>query len=153
MNSSGDASEMLQKGEPMTKKLNLTHSALRAMLLLSLAASALAQSANGTIRGEVLDPSGALIPRAQITVSNTAGFTRTVKSGPTGTFMMPNLAPGIYSVSVDATGFTPSLQGGIQVASDKITRENIKLGISVNQVIEVFATVGGSRTGKPLNSL
>ena len=142
-----------RKAKPMTKKTNLLQSALLATLVLGMAASALAQSTNGTIRGAVLDPSGALIPRAQITVSNAAGFTRTIKSGLTGAFEMPNLAPGIYSMSIDATGFTPSLQGGIRVASDKVTRESIKLGISVNQVVEVFANVGGSRSGESMNSL
>jgi hypothetical protein len=137
----------------MTKKIQLLQSLLRATLVLSIAASALAQSTNGTIRGAALDPSGALIPRARVTVSNAVGFTRTIKSGPTGNFEMQNLAPGIYSISIDATGFTPSLQGGVQVARDKVTRENIKLGISVNQVIEVFANDAGSPSGQAMNSL
>jgi invasion protein IalB len=137
----------------MTKKIKLLQSILRATLVFSVAATSLAQSTKGTIRGAVLDPSGALISRAQVTVSNTSGFTRTIKSDPTGSFEMRNMAPGIYSISIDATGFTPSLQGGIQVASGKVTRENIKLGISVNQVIEVFANDGGSPSKQAMNSL
>jgi hypothetical protein len=107
--------------------------------MLGMASTALAQSTNGSIQGTVLDPSGALVPRAQITVSNAAGFSRTLKSDATGNFDLPRLAPGSYSVSINATGFTPALEGGIQVVGSKTTREQIKLGISVNQEIEVSA--------------
>jgi hypothetical protein len=132
----------------MTIKVNFLQSALRATLVLSMAAYSLAQSPNGTIRGTVLDPSGALVPRAQVTVSNAVGLTRRIKSGPAGSFEIPNLAPGIYSI-----GITPSLEGGVQVTRDKVTDERIKLGISVNQVVEVFANAGRSRKIQSLNTL
>jgi hypothetical protein len=60
-----------------------------------------------------------------------------------GTFSMPHLAAGTYSISIDAAGFTPTLQDGIHVVGDTVTRETIKLGISVNQFIEVFASDDG----------
>lgn len=122
------------------------HILLGATLMLGMTAAALAQSsnrgvqtANGSIRGEVLDPSGALIPQAEITITSANGFTRTLVSGPQGTFEVSNLAPGSYSVSIDAKDFTPALEGGIQVAGNKVVEENIKLGISVEQEIEVTA--------------
>jgi hypothetical protein len=137
----------------MTIKVNFLQSALRATLVLSTTAYSLAQSPNGTIRGTVLDPSGALVPRAQVTVSNAVGLTRRIKSGPAGSFEIPNLAPGIYSIGISANGFTPSLEGGVQVTRDKVTDERIKLGISVNQVVEVFANAGRSRKIQSLNTL
>ena len=88
----------------MTNKISILRLAVHAGFLLSLATTAFAQSNTGTIRGTVLDPSGALIPRAQVTVSNTTGFSRTMKSSPAGTFVIPHLAPGNYSISIDATG-------------------------------------------------
>jgi YbbR domain-containing protein len=123
----------------MTKKTSLIHFALGVSFLLGMTGTVLAQSTNGSIRGTVLDPSGALVPRAQVTVSNASGFSRTLKSDATGNFDVAHLAPGSYSVSIQANGFTPALEGGVQVAGDKITREKIKLGISVNQEIEVSA--------------
>jgi hypothetical protein len=129
----------------MTKKIPVLKLALSAGLLLSMATTAFGQSNTGTIRGAVLDPSGALIPQAQVTVSNTTVLSKTIKSGPSGTFVMPHLAPGSYSISIYATGFTPALEGGIYVAGGKVTRENIKLGISVEQVIEVLADDDGAR--------
>jgi hypothetical protein len=109
-----------------------------ATLTLALSASALAQSADGVLRGTVLDPSGALIPQAQITVSNADGFTRTLTSDPNGAFEVSHLAPGGYSISINANGFTPALDS-IQVEGNKVANEDIKLGISVLQEIEVDA--------------
>jgi len=123
----------------IAKKTSLLHLALGAAFLLGISSTVLAQSTGGTLRGTVLDPSGALVPRAQVTVSNATGFSRTIKSDATGNFALPHLAPGSYSVSINATGFTPALEGGIQVAGNKVTREDVKLGITVNQEIEVSA--------------
>jgi len=128
----------------MTMKTSSIHSALGLTLLLGMSATGLAQSTGGSIRGTVLDPSGALIPRAEVTVSNANGFSRTIKSGATGSFAVPHLAPGNYSVSIQAVGFTPALEGDVQVVSDKVTREDVRLGISVDQEIEVSANEDGS---------
>jgi len=125
----------------MTIKTLQNRILLAATLTLGMTATALAQSANGSIHGEVLDPSGALIPQAQITVTSTNGFSQTVESSSEGTFVVAHLAPGSYSVSIDAKGFTPALEGGIKVVGNTITNENIKLGISVEQEIEVTADV------------
>jgi hypothetical protein len=123
----------------MTKKTSLLHLALGAAFMLGMTSTVLAQSTAGSIQGTVLDPSGALVPRAQVTVSNAAGFSRTIQSDATGNFAVPHLAPGSYSVSINATGFTPALEGGIQVLGAKTTHEEIRLGISVTQEIEVSA--------------
>ena len=123
----------------MTKKNTVLQFAFGLPLMLSLAATVLAQTPNGTIRGTVLDPSGALVPGAQITITNETGLSRTIESGAAGAFEVPRLPPGSYSVSINASGFTPALEGGIQVVSDKVTEENIKLGISVDSEIDVTA--------------
>jgi hypothetical protein len=127
----------------MTKQTSLISIALGVTAMLGMTALGLAQSANGTpagtIRGTVLDPSGALIPQAQVTITNASGFSRTLKSGAMGAFVAPHLAPGSYSVSINAAGFTPALEGGVRVVGDKVTQENVKLGISVEQEIEVVA--------------
>ncbi len=123
----------------MTQKNTFAQLASGLALIVCMAAAGLAQSTNGTIRGTILDPSGALVPQAQITITNATGFSRTLKSGATGAFELPNLTPGSYSVSINAMGFTPALEGGVQVVGNKITKENIKLGISVVSEIDVNA--------------
>ncbi|HEY4356628.1 MAG TPA: carboxypeptidase-like regulatory domain-containing protein [Acidobacteriaceae bacterium] len=123
----------------MTSKTLLHRFALGFTLMLGMTGTVLAQSTNGSIHGTVLDPSGALIQQAQVTISGANGFSRTIHSGDSGAFEVTDLAPGSYSISVDATGFTPALEGDVRVVSDEATQENIKLGISVNQEIEVLA--------------
>lgn len=133
----------------MLKNTLLRQLALGISVMLGMTATVLAQSTNGSIRGTVLDPSGALIPHAQVTISNAFGFSRTIKSNATGAFELVHLAPGSYSVGIDANGFSPALDGGVKITSGKITRENITLGISVYQEIEVSAT--GETSSSPQN--
>ena len=123
----------------MTKNTLPKIFALGLAFMLSVTATGLAQSTSGSIRGAVLDPSGARIPRAQVTISNAEGFSRTIKSSAVGIFELGNIVPGSYSLSIIASGFTPTLEGGVQVRSDKVTHENIKLRISIYQEIEVSA--------------
>ncbi|MEZ5306640.1 MAG: TonB-dependent receptor [Pyrinomonadaceae bacterium] len=75
-------------------------------LFLMLAATAWGQKNTGSIIGSVKDPSGALVPNATVVVKNNAnGSTREVVTNDTGEFAVTNLEPGVYSVSVEASGF------------------------------------------------
>ena len=74
--------------------------------LLSIAAWGQSQAINGTIRGRVVDPSGAAIPEAAINVTNgSTGFSRSGSTGPEGYYVFPNLPLGTYDVTVQKTGF------------------------------------------------
>lgn len=60
----------------------------------------------GTILGTVVDPSGALIANAGVTLSNSStNYTQTVKSGPDGNFRLINIPPNNYRLEVSAPGF------------------------------------------------
>lgn len=77
--------------------------------LLALALSNLAhgQVAGGTIEGLITDPSGAVINGAHITVSDlVTGVQHTASTNSAGLFAVPNLPPAVYSISVQATGFS-----------------------------------------------
>jgi hypothetical protein len=88
-------------------------------LLLSgslLAAGAFAQTPTGTISGVVEDSTGAAVPNATVTVTNTAtNVTQTLKTDGEGRYTQGFLNPGQYQVKVTATGFTPTEQDGITV--------------------------------------
>jgi hypothetical protein len=61
-----------------------------------------------TVAGSVLDPSGAAIAAAQVTLTVTEGTpSRTATSGIDGRFTFVAVAPGTYAVSVQAQGFAP----------------------------------------------
>ena len=85
-------------------------------VLLALPDSALAQ-ATGSIHGVVRDASGAVVPDAQIVVTNTGdGQVRTVTSNSQGEYLAPLLAVGNYQLEAQKRGFQPSIQKGITVA-------------------------------------
>ena len=70
------------------------------------AALAWSQGATGTITGTVTDPTGAGVPDAAVIVTNTATGTQTKTiTGATGLYTIPELQPGPYTVSVEASGF------------------------------------------------
>src|SRR5579863_202863 len=81
----------------------------KALALLVLAGSAFAQSLGnaGTIEGTVADPSGALVPKATVTIANpVTGYKQTVDSGPDGAFHLGNIPPNTYHLTVSAPGFS-----------------------------------------------
>src|ERR1035441_7841038 len=61
---------------------------------------------SGEIRGTVLDPSGAVVPGAQITIQNTlTGVVTELTSGTSGIYDAESLIPGSYTVSFEKPGF------------------------------------------------
>src|SRR5262249_1006881 len=67
-----------------------------------------AQTETGSIIGVVTDPSGAVVPGAKITVTSVEKQnTRSVVAGGRGEYIVTNLAPGTYDVSVEGQGFAP----------------------------------------------
>ena len=70
-----------------------------------------AQSFRGTIRGQVLDASGARLAGAKVSAKNNAtGLTRETVTGPDGSYVMAELPAGIYAVMAQATGLSPVAQ-------------------------------------------
>src|SRR5512135_1305213 len=65
----------------------------------------------GTIAGTVLDPSGAAVPKADVTVSNpVTGYKQSAATGPDGSFKLGNIPPNTYRLQVAAEGFSPYSQ-------------------------------------------
>ncbi len=122
----------------MTSKAALTHFTFGLLLTAGAATSSHALSAaSGEIRGNVVDASGAMISRAQISISTPAGLLRKLKSGAKGSYQVPGLAPGFYSISVQAPGFTTTRQW-VEVESYEVIREDITLPIALEQPTEDF---------------
>jgi hypothetical protein len=133
---------MLWKVNPMTRTTAFTHFALGLTLMAGGSARLHAQSpSTGELRGTVVDASGAMISRAQITISTPAGHSRKLKSGANGCYDVA-LAPGVYSISISATGFVAT-RGWLEVAGGRVTREDITLAIPLEEATEVSEMVGG----------
>src|SRR5215472_7265258 len=106
---------------------------MRSMLLLSLLllvlAGAFAQSTNGTITGTISDPSGAVVPTAQIEVKNQdTGIVYRGGTSSTGNFVIP-VPAGNYELTVNAMGFKKYVQQNIQVVVAADTRKDVKLEV------------------------
>ena len=99
------------------------------------------QSERGTISGTVQDASGALVPGAKVTVTNPATNTNsTTVSTEAGTYAVPNLTVGQYSVRVDKEGFKPSVRSGITLNAASNARVDINLEIgTAQQSVEITA--------------
>ena len=123
----GDMSSRIQKENPM-KSLACV------VLCLALASSvAYAQGvgASGNIQGTVSDPSGALLPKATITVADTqTGLQRTAVTDAMGQFRVPNLAPATYDVSVQVPGFANTVRKGVVVSIGQTVISDFQLKVS-----------------------
>jgi hypothetical protein len=63
------------------------------------------QQSTGSIQGQVADPSGAMVPQANVAVTSASGRSATATSNAEGVFLVRGLGPGKYTVSVTAPGF------------------------------------------------
>jgi hypothetical protein len=110
-------------------------------LLLLVPGVARAQRVEGQISGTVVDPSGAAVPGATLTVKQDAtGFSATVVSNETGGYIFPNLLPGNYKLTVDAKGFSTALFDEVTVSTARTTDLKISLQVGGSaQTVEVSA--------------
>ena len=98
-----------------------------------LAASAFAQSDRGTITGEVKDQAGAVIPNATVVAKNAAsGSEFKATTTGTGNYTLPSLPAGIYTLSVEVSGFK------------KFVQEHIEVQVSVTNRVDVSLQIGAT---------
>ena len=79
------------------------------LLLVGLSVIVQAQQFTGTIRGTVLDSAGAVVVGAEVSISNLAtNETRNAVTEDNGAYVVPQLKPGLYKVTVKKNGFMES---------------------------------------------
>src|SRR5882672_8913447 len=75
-------------------------------LVVLMSSAAFAQANQGSIGGNVLDSTGALVANAKIVAKEVAtGTTYETVSSSAGSYRFPNVRNGVYNVTVSATGF------------------------------------------------
>ncbi|HLY15707.1 MAG TPA: carboxypeptidase regulatory-like domain-containing protein [Bryobacteraceae bacterium] len=109
----------------------------RWFLLLPLLGSSLvfplwANDPTGTITGTVSDISGAVVPKARVTVVNEGtNATREAVTNDDGDFTMALLPPGHYRVSVEKDGFRRTIHGGVDLDVDQTARVDFTLQVGI----------------------
>ena len=104
---------------------------LALLILGAWSAPALAQT--GTLRGQVTDPSGAVVTNARVTVSGTSGQPQSAKTDSKGAYEFGSLAPGKYTVSARAKGFEAFTKSDVEIAAGQTQQVDIALDISVEK--------------------
>ncbi|MGH9913798.1 MAG: carboxypeptidase-like regulatory domain-containing protein, partial [Pyrinomonadaceae bacterium] len=96
-------------------------SLLSTALLLILSISTQSQTSRGTVSGTVLDVNGAVIPGANVVLTNQeTGIERTTISNGDGFYRFDAVDPGTYTVKIGAPGFGDSTKTGIVVSANQI---------------------------------
>jgi hypothetical protein len=122
--------------------------AMLAISLVIITATASAQVLYGSIVGTLTDATGAVVPNATVTVTNSAnGLTRTATTDQAGYYSIPNLQEGLYELAVTASGFKPYTQKDINVSVNRATRVDAKVDVgAVTEEVSVQASTAALQT-------
>ncbi len=112
----------------MNRRRYYTISAFAAVIL---SISAYAQRLDGTLRGTVEDPSGAVVSEATVTVTNQlTGLKQSAQTTSAGDYVFPNLLIGMYTVEVEAPGFLKYTRKDVDVLSNQVIAANARLAVA-----------------------
>lgn len=115
---------------------------------LLCALSAFGQEFRATLQGTVLDPSGAGVPSATVTLKNTdTGIEREATSDTAGYYLFQFVVPGNYALTTKATGFKTSVREGVQLSISDTVRVDISLALgAASDTVSVNAEVTAVQT-------
>ncbi|MCL4522505.1 MAG: TonB-dependent receptor [Acidobacteria bacterium] len=112
-------------------------------LILSFSGIAMSQTETGSVVGVVTDPSGAVVPKANVTIKNVGtGAQRNAVTDEKGYYAFTNLLPALYDVTVEASGFA-KVERRVQVTVGSRVTQDVALTIgAAQQIVEVTAEAG-----------
>lgn len=112
------------------------------LVFVALAYSAFAQS-TAAIQGTVEDPSGAVVPNANITVRNLGtGGERTAQTDAAGLYQIASLPVGTYRIEVKAAGMQPVAANNVVLEVGRSVVQNFTLKVaSASEIVEITAAV------------
>src|ERR1017187_2366916 len=116
--------------------------------VLALTFSAFAQVQNGQFSGTVLDPTGAAVAGAKITVTNPAiGVTVSTTTNSSGNYTLKELPAGSYKLTAEASGFKTYSDNSVVLNAGVIAHVDFKLQIGkASEVIEVTGEAAAVNT-------
>ena len=119
----------------------IRHTTLLVGATILLFSVAFGQSNQGSIAGNVLDPTGAVVGNAKITAKGTTtGTTYQTESSSAGAYRFPNMNIGSYDITATAPGFKTATLTGVLVQVATTSSLDIKLQTgTVSENVEVNA--------------
>ena len=113
-----------------------------AAAICALAGSAWGQQVTAAFTGQVTDPSGAPVPGAQVTATDTDRGTRwPTVTNQDGEYNLPRVPIGTYDVKVTHEGFSTAAESHITLQMNQVARLDFHLQVgSLSQTVEVTAT-------------
>jgi hypothetical protein len=106
---------------------------LAAVLAFASPRVLLAQTGTGSLRGQVLDPSGAAVPNAPVQLTSPTGQTLRATTNATGAYDVSNLAPGRYTVEVTVKNFEPYKNDSVQIVSGQAVQLTVTLSLAAEK--------------------
>ncbi len=106
--------------------------------VFGVVAPGFAQFQNGTLRGVVLDQSGAVVPNAKVMVTNeNTSIEASTTTTSAGVYTFPALLVGSYKLRVEVSGFKTYVRPGIQVLAAQVTDviANLEVGSIATEVV------------------
>ena len=122
---------------------------LCALLLgaILLAAAAFAQSDFGSISGFVRDPSNSTVPNAKVTARNQSGLERQAVTNESGYYVITNVPPGFYFISIEATGFKKFESRDNKLDPSAVLTVDARLTLgAASETVEVIASAAVLQT-------
>ncbi len=101
-----------------------------------------AQTPTAQITGRITDPTGAVVPKAEVEVTNVdTGIRWQTTSNESGYYTLPVLPPGNYRLTVRQQGFKPMTRSGVSLVVDQVARIDFTLEVGgVTETVEVTST-------------
>ena len=119
-----------------------------AMIVLAFSASAPAQTIIGTVRSQVLDPSGAVVPNARVNMTDQkTGVAVKITTSSASRYSLPSLIPGLSEVDVERGGFENFSKRDISVVANQDNAADARLELdSATRSRTDFGCLGVLRT-------
>jgi len=107
-----------------------------------------AQGYFGTVSGELTDATGAVIPGAQVVLSDAQkGFNFSTTSDSNGRYLFRSIPPGLYSVSAEAKGFDKAVSAKFKLDVNENSTTNLALKVAgASQTIQIGAEAQAIQT-------
>src|ERR1035437_4711851 len=119
---------------------------LLVVFILLSATLLVGQTFRGTVLGSVTDPSGAVVAGATVKVKNLGtGLERTTVTSADGSYSVPELPIGSYSVTVSETGFQTAVTNNVEV--NVATERRVDAQLKTGQVTQMVEVSGGDLAG------